>query len=103
MMQGIVELRNYTGIMLIDRNDELCVLYERYNVQEQILTHGNTELDRLADEARILHIEVAELERSTANTKKLLPKIPTLDMDVAGLQAEILRKQREVAELEMQV
>ena len=103
MMQGIVELRNYTGIMLIDRNDELCVLYERYNVQEQILTHGNTELDRLADEARILRIEVAELERSTANTKNLLPKIPTLDMDVAGLQAEILRKQREVAELEMQV
>ena len=30
-----VEERNYTGIQLIDRNDELCILYEKSNDQEQ--------------------------------------------------------------------
>lgn len=27
--ETMVEARNYTGLMLIDRNDELCILYER--------------------------------------------------------------------------
>ena len=31
------ENRNYTGIQLIDRNDELCILYEKSNIQENIL------------------------------------------------------------------
>ena len=28
-----IESRNYTGITLIDRNDELCILYEKNNIQ----------------------------------------------------------------------
>ena len=35
-----VEERNYTGIQLIDRNDELCILYEKSNIQEQIMRNG---------------------------------------------------------------
>lgn len=33
-----VEQRNLTGVQLIDRNDELCVLYEKSNIQETTLT-----------------------------------------------------------------
>jgi hypothetical protein len=32
-----VEARNFTGIQLIDRNDELCILYEKANIQEKTL------------------------------------------------------------------
>jgi hypothetical protein len=28
-----VEHRNMTGIQLIDRNDELCILHEKFNIQ----------------------------------------------------------------------
>lgn len=31
------ESRNYTGVQLIDRNDELCILYEKSNIHEKIL------------------------------------------------------------------
>lgn len=34
-MQVVIESRNFTGIMLIDRNDELCILYEKSNIQDQ--------------------------------------------------------------------
>lgn len=34
--ETIVEARNFTGIMLIDRNDELCILYEKANIQEEV-------------------------------------------------------------------
>lgn len=52
-MQVIVEARNYTGIMLIDRNDELCILYEKANVQEAVCKTGDMELTRLDDEVMI--------------------------------------------------
>lgn len=32
--------RNYTGVQLIDRNDELCILWEKANVQEHLLMKG---------------------------------------------------------------
>lgn len=35
-----MEDRNHTGIMLIDRNDELCILYEKANTQEEVMRKG---------------------------------------------------------------
>lgn len=58
-----VESRNYTGIQLIDRNDELCILYEKSNVHERTLSEGEAALRAIADEMRGMHITVSELER----------------------------------------
>lgn len=96
-----MELRNYTGIMLIDRNDDLCVLYEKHTIQETVLRNGDTELTRLADEQRMQKIEIAEIERCTAATQRLLPKVPALDADVATLQRDILLARREGERLEI--
>lgn len=38
MYETAVEQRNFAGVQLIDRNDELCVLYEKSNIQETMLT-----------------------------------------------------------------
>jgi hypothetical protein len=40
-LQVAVERRNYAGIQLIDRNDELCILYEKSNVHEATIAKGN--------------------------------------------------------------
>lgn len=45
MYEAAVEQRNFAGVQLIDRNDELCVLYEKSNIQETTLTvslHNST-------------------------------------------------------------
>jgi hypothetical protein len=44
------ESRNYTGVQLIDRNDELCVLYEKSNIHEKILKQGEFEIKDTQDE-----------------------------------------------------
>ncbi|GAX79502.1 hypothetical protein CEUSTIGMA_g6943.t1 [Chlamydomonas eustigma] len=90
-----IESRNYTGIMLIDRNDELCILYEKCNIQEEVLKGGVLELHLRDDEERVLRIEVAELQRSIAATMKIVPQIPLLDEDVARLQKALLESRRE--------
>jgi len=38
------ESRNLMGIQLIDRNDELCILYEKSNIHENILKNGEQEI-----------------------------------------------------------
>merc|ERR1719199_1357909 len=58
-----VETRNYTGIQLIDRNDELCILYEKSNIQEQTLKSGEIEIRAREEEIRALNLQLAELQR----------------------------------------
>ncbi|KAL6748938.1 coiled-coil flagellar protein, move backward only 2 [Haematococcus lacustris] len=93
--ETVIEARNYTGIMLIDRNDELCILYEKANIQEEVLKSGDLELRHKDDEIRILRLEVASLERSIAVAIKVVPQIPALDEDVARLQKALLEARRE--------
>jgi len=53
-----VEERNYTGIQLIDRNDELCILYEKSNMQQATLRKGEAEIRKREEETRALDLQV---------------------------------------------
>lgn len=89
-----VEQRNWTGITLIDRNDELCILYEKANMQEEVLKQGEIELRKRDDETRMLHIELREVRRSTEVTRKMLVRVPALDEQIASLQEQLLQARR---------
>ena len=102
-MQVIIELRNYTGVMLIDRNDELCVLYEKSNVQESVSKHGDTGLVRMEDEIRLLKINVSDVERNIRAVQKKQPEAPALDHSVAQLQKDILVTRQHGDELAAQL
>ena len=52
-----MEERNYTGIQLIDRNDELCILYEKCNMQQAVLRSGELEIARREEEIRLLDLQ----------------------------------------------
>ena len=38
--EQLLQNRNFTGLLLIDRNDELCLLYEKSNIHEHIQKQG---------------------------------------------------------------
>jgi hypothetical protein len=61
--EAAVEIRNYTGIQLIDRNDELCILYEKSNIHEKTLGDGERDLRVGTEEIRSLRIAIEDLER----------------------------------------
>ena len=58
-----VENRNFMGLQLIERNDELCILYERANVQEATLKKGRVNLTSREAELRMLKLELKEANR----------------------------------------
>ncbi|KAJ1619217.1 hypothetical protein T492DRAFT_1087320 [Pavlovales sp. CCMP2436] len=99
-----VEDRNYTGIQLIDRNDELCILYEKSNVQQQTLTRGELQLQARADEVRVLDLELARLCREIEAVRRQIPQMPAFEEQVLTLQAQLeterIEAERLSAELE---
>lgn len=84
-----VENRNFMGLQLIERNDELCILFERANVQEKTSTEGIMALTSKKQEIRMLKLELKESQRQIEVTKKLLPAVPKRQERVRELQAEL--------------
>lgn len=64
------ESRNYQGIQLIDRNDELCIVYEKLNIQDNVLAGGETEIKKLEDDIRMIKIEISETVRKIDVARK---------------------------------
>ena len=81
-----VENRNFMGLQLIERNDELCILYERANVQEATLKKGTVNLTEREAELRMLKLGLKEANRQIEVSKKLLPEIPKLKRRIDELK-----------------
>ena len=52
--------RNDLGLQLIERNEEVCVFYERQNVSESLLRKAGMELSAREEELHFLRMEVRE-------------------------------------------
>lgn len=90
------ESRNSTGVQLIDRNDELCILYEKSNIQESILKNGETEIKKLEDDIKMIKIEISEVSRKIQVSRKSIDVVPKLADSVIQLKNELdLEKQKE--------
>ncbi|KRX02223.1 hypothetical protein PPERSA_04845 [Pseudocohnilembus persalinus] len=95
------ESRNYTGIQLIDRNDELCILYEKTNIQENILRNGESEIKKLEDEIRMIKIEINEKKRKIDVARKVINEVPKLADKVIELKSQLeieLQKEKALSE-----
>lgn len=93
------ENRNYTGIQLIDRNDELCILYEKSNVQENILRKSEVAVKGLEDEIRMILIHIAEMERKIKVSQEMLYQVPKYASRVIELQQQIQETRNKENEL----
>ncbi len=97
------ENRNYMGIQLIDRNDELCILYEKANVQENILKRGENEIKMREEESRMLGIELTEKQRELELIQKKAPEVPVLAEKVVSLKTELEQVRFDVKALSVRV
>merc|ERR1712093_323032 len=84
-----VETRNFTGIQLIDRNDELCILWEKSNIQEKLLKKGEDAMLSKDEDIRILKIDLAEVQRRLHVAQKKIPEVPRLAEEVLRLRESL--------------
>ena len=83
------ESRNYTGIQLIDRNDELCIFYEKiHHIEKRISELYKKILEKEAVVKRSA-VEVKEIERFIEVNRKKIPEIPELSNKIKELDTEL--------------
>lgn len=99
-----VETRNFTGIQLIDRNDELCILWEKSNIQEKLLKKGEDAMLTKAEELRSLKIDLKEVKRQLHVVQKKIPEVPKLIDEVMRLREQVgsVRKRTDELSLELE-
>ena len=73
-----VEQRNRTGVELVDRNDELCILYEKSNILEETSKRGEAHIRVKQEEIRFLGLKIAEMHRRLSVLEKRVPSMPGL-------------------------
>lgn len=89
-----VEQRNVTGVQLIDRNDELCILYERSNQQQEALRKGELESLKKEEELRMLRLYSDALQRKYVTATKHVPEINRLDSKIVKLETQLAEERK---------
>merc|ERR1719388_673988 len=99
-----VETRNFTGIQLIDRNDELCILWEKSNIQDKLMKKGEDVMLSKEEDVRILKIHLAEVQRQLQVVQKKIPEVPRLAEEVMRLSESLseVRKRADSLSLELE-
>jgi len=67
------EKRNKTGLSVIHRNDEMCVLHEKKSILEEILQKGTRKIQELETELKAADVELASVVSQIKGTEKNLP------------------------------
>ena len=98
-----VEDRNVTGVQLIDRNDELCVLYERANQQQEAMKRGELELLSREEELRMLRLQTEELRRRYMVAQHRLPEMDKLRQQISDLEDQLTKERKNTEELSTQL
>lgn len=94
-----VEDRNVTGVQLIDRNDELCILYERSNQQQDALHKGETESIKKEEELRLVRLQAEELKRRYLAAMRRLPEIEQTRARTKVLEEQLEKENKLTLEL----
>jgi hypothetical protein len=91
------QMRNSCGIHLLDRNDELCILYERLNVQKEVEKTGEKALMETDQEIRDLKLIMTTICRKLELAKQKMPiKLKTI------AELHDLEDQREIMDKKIQ-
>jgi len=95
--------RNERGIKLIERNEEVCIFYEKVNIQDQMIRNGNVELQAREEEIRFLNMQMNEEKRSISVLKAQTPNRVNLEQELVTLQIQLQQCQDLMLELEKEL
>ncbi|XP_074873192.1 coiled-coil domain-containing protein 146 [Carettochelys insculpta] len=95
-----VLLRNESGILLIEREEEVCIFYEKINIQEMMSRNGDIEIHVMDEKIRFLKLKLAEKKRQIALSLKMLPMKNALDADLVVLQIQYSQCKDRIKRLE---
>ncbi|PIK60071.1 putative coiled-coil domain-containing protein [Apostichopus japonicus] len=98
--KAAVQHRNDRGVQLIERHEEVCLFYEKVNIQEDMIRRGDVDLHTREEEIRFLKMQVGEEKRAIDLLRKNVPNKRALDQELVTLQIQLSQCQDRMTELE---
>ncbi|XP_060698535.1 coiled-coil domain-containing protein 146 [Hemiscyllium ocellatum] len=98
--ENVVQVRNERGIHLIEREEEVCIFYEKLSIQDSLISNGDVELHSMEDEIRFLNILLKEENRQIEKVRKDVPSKHEMESNLITLQKELAQYQDKVQSLE---
>ncbi|XP_071082884.1 coiled-coil domain-containing protein 146-like isoform X2 [Haliotis cracherodii] len=95
-----VQHRNDRGIKLIERNEEVCIFYEKVNIQDQMVRNGEVELKAREEEIRFLKMQLNEEKRGREVMRKMEPNKRAFEQELVTMQIQLQQCQDRMLELE---
>ncbi|XP_048123334.1 coiled-coil domain-containing protein 146 isoform X2 [Alosa alosa] len=95
-----VQARNERGVQLLEREEEMCIFYEKVNVQEGVLREGNVELQVLEEEIHSCQMTIKEENRLIGLARNLLPCKKDLAEESTMLQIQLSESKDRLLALE---
>ncbi|XP_010182609.1 PREDICTED: coiled-coil domain-containing protein 146 [Mesitornis unicolor] len=83
-----IQQKYESGLLLRNREEELCILYEKMNMQEILSRNGDIEVQDMDEQIKLLKLKVAEKKRQITLWCKVLPVKNALDADLVALQIQ---------------
>ncbi|XP_062990270.1 coiled-coil domain-containing protein 146 [Elgaria multicarinata webbii] len=95
-----VQRRNESGVQLIEREEEVCIFYEKINIQEMMSRNGDMEINVMDEKIRFLKLKLTEKKRQIELSLRTLPMKRSLDADLVVLQIQFSQCKDRIKSLE---
>jgi hypothetical protein len=95
-----VQHRNERGVTLVEREEEVCIFYERLNVQEQMIRNGEIKVNEFDENLRFLKLQLQEQMRQIDLLRRKKPKKREYEDELVDIQINLARARHEVKDLE---
>ena len=82
--------------MLIDKQDELCIIYEQFNRHEEIMKKGEIVLRERDEEIRLLNLEVRDFARRIDIMQRKIPQLRSYNEEIKELEAQLAKERVDV-------
>ncbi|NXY43113.1 CFA58 protein, partial [Ceuthmochares aereus] len=101
--EQVINERNILGSLLVRRNDEVAVLYEKIKIHQSMLNKGETQYRQRMEDIRLLKLEIKRLQREKEVLGKSAANVEELRQEVHHREKELLREQARCKVLEKEV
>lgn len=81
------------GVQLLEREQELCILYEKLNMQERLICQTNREVQALEEEIHPFKMLINKENRLISLSKNIVPFKKALEDEFALVQKQVNRSE----------
>lgn len=85
--------------MLIDKQDELCIIYEQFNRHQEIMKKGEAAITEKEEELKLLNLQLRDFTRRIEVMQRKIPQLRSYNEEIEELRKQLKQERKQVNEI----